>query len=69
MKKNLGKFDQILRIIAAIVICILYYNNIITGTLAAVLGVLAVILFLTSMLGSCPIYTLLGINTCKMRKV
>jgi Protein of unknown function (DUF2892) len=69
MKKNMGTFDQIFRIIVAIAICVLYYNNVITGTLAIVLGVLAVVFFLTSMLGSCPLYTIIGINTCKIKKV
>jgi hypothetical protein len=68
MKKNVGSTDKIIRVILAALIAILYLTNVISGTLAIVLLVFAVILVLTSFLSFCGIYTLLGISTCKLKK-
>ena len=65
MKKNMGQTDRIIRIIAAIIIAVLYFAHVITGTLAIVLGVIAVIFLVTSLIGFCPLYTLLGVSTKK----
>jgi hypothetical protein len=64
MKKNVGNVDRIIRLLIAAVIAFLYFTNVITGTLGLVLLVLAAIFVLTSFVGFCPIYALLGINTC-----
>lgn len=68
MKKNMGNTDRMLRIGAAIVIAGLYLGNFISGTLAIVLLVVAVVFALTSFISFCPAYTLFGINTCKTKK-
>lgn len=68
MKKNMGNPDRIIRFMAAAVVAILYFTNVISGTLAIVLGVVAVIFILTSFISFCPVYTLLGINTCPVKK-
>jgi hypothetical protein len=65
MKKNMGKLDIVLRILAAIAIAGLCYSNIISGTLAIVLIILAGILLLTSFISFCPLYYLFRMNTCK----
>ena len=65
MKKNMGSTDKIIRIIVAIIIGVLYYTNVISGTVAIVLGAFALIFVLTSFISFCPLYVLLGINTCK----
>ncbi|GGE28418.1 YgaP family membrane protein [Sphingobacterium cellulitidis] len=65
MKKNMGSQDKLIRIIIAIIIAILYFTNVISGTLAIVLLVVAGIFILTSIIGICPIYSILGISTCK----
>lgn len=67
MKKNMGGADRTIRIILALVVGALYYFNVITGTLAYVLLALAAIFVLTSFISFCPLYTLLGINTCKVK--
>ena len=68
MKKNMGKVDRILRVIVAIVLAVLYFTDIITGTIGLVVLIFACVMFLTSLMGSCPPYNLLGINTCKMKE-
>jgi hypothetical protein len=65
MKKNMGATDKLIRSIIGIIIAILYYAGIITGTLAIVLLAFAIIFLLTSFISFCPLYTLLGINTNK----
>ncbi|KOF03508.1 membrane protein [Roseivirga seohaensis subsp. aquiponti] len=68
MKKNMGNADKAVRILIAMVIAILYFGNIVTGTLGIVLLVLAAVFLLTSLVSFCPLYTLVGLNTCPAKK-
>jgi Protein of unknown function (DUF2892) len=68
MKKNMGNADRTVRIIIAAILGFLYYNGTISGTLGLVLVVLAVVFVLTSLVSFCPLYTLVGINTCPMKE-
>jgi hypothetical protein len=68
MKKNMGNIDKGIRILIAIVIVVLYFTNIISGTLAIVLLALSAIFVLTSIIGFCPLYLPLGIKTDKENK-
>lgn len=65
MKKNMGSLDKGVRIAIAIAIALLYYLDVIGGTLAYVLMAFAIIFLLTSFISFCPLYTLFGWNTCK----
>jgi len=65
MKKNMGKMDRIIPVAIAILIAILYFTNVISGTLAIILGVAAIIFLLTSLVGVCPLYLLFGLSTRK----
>jgi hypothetical protein len=65
MKKNMGSTDKTIRIIIALVIAGLYFGNVITGTLGVVLLIFAVVFLLTSLVSFCPLYTIIGVNTCK----
>lgn len=65
MKTNMGGLDRILRIVLAVVIGVLFFLNQITGTAAVVLGIIAIIFLLTSLVGFCPLYVVLGISTKK----
>ncbi|MGI9543606.1 MAG: YgaP family membrane protein [Cyclobacteriaceae bacterium] len=68
MKKNMGNTDRVLRIVIAAVVALLYFTNVISGTLAIVLFVLAGIFILTSIVGLCPLYSLFGISSCQVNK-
>ena len=68
MKKNMGNIDKIIRILVAIVIAVLFFANVISGTLGIVLLVFAGVFVLTSLISFCPLYTLVGINTCPKDK-
>lgn len=63
MKPNMGTEDRILRIVAAIVIAILYFTHVISGTVAIVLLVLAAVFILTSLISFCPLYAPFGLST------
>lgn len=68
MKKNMGTADRIIRVIIAAIISVLYFTGIIQGTFAIVLLTLASIFVLTSVIGSCPIYSVAGFNTCPAKR-
>ena len=63
MKKNVGNTDKVVRILLAAAIVILYFTNVITGTLGIILLIIAGILVLTSIFGICPLYMPFGITT------
>lgn len=65
MKKNMGGADKAIRIALAVLVVVLYALGMIEGTLAIVLGAFAGIFLLTSLVSFCPLYTIVGINTCK----
>ena len=65
MKKNMGTIDRAVRLILVAVVAALYFTGQISGTLAIVLGVLAVIFLLTSLIGWCPLYVPLNLSTKK----
>lgn len=65
MKANMGTIDRVMRIIAAVVIAALYFTNVIEGTLAIVLMIIAAVFVLTSFVSFCPLYVPLGISTKK----
>ena len=65
MKKNMGIADRIIRTVAAVVIGVLLLAGTLSGTLAIVLGILAIVFLLTSAVGWCPLYAPLGISTMK----
>lgn len=67
MKTNVGLTDKAIRIVIALIITILIYKDILSGTLAIVAGIFAVILLLTTLIGFCPLYRIFGISTCKRK--
>lgn len=64
MKKNMGNTDRIIRLVIAGVLALLWFQNIITGTLGIVALVVAGVFVLTSLVSFCPLYTLFGMNSC-----
>lgn len=63
MKKNMGLTDKIIRGTLAAIIAVLYFSNIISGTLAIILGAFAIILLITSFISFCPLYAPFKFNT------
>lgn len=63
MKSNVGGIDKILRIVAGLVLIVLAVMGI--GAPWTYIGVVPLV---TGLMGWCPAYTLLGMNTCPMSK-
>lgn len=67
MKKNMGSLDKGIRTVIAFIIALLYYFDVIEGTLAYILMAFAIIFLLTSFISFCPLYLPFGWNTCKRK--
>ncbi|TXL64799.1 YgaP family membrane protein [Zeimonas arvi] len=63
MKTNVGGIDRILRIAVGVILIALT----LMGTIGA-WGWLGLILLATGIFRTCPLYSLLGMNTCPMDK-
>ena len=68
MKPNMGTTDKIIRIALAVIAAVLYFTNVVTGTLGIIVLVIAATLVLTSFISFCPLYPILGINTGKKKE-
>ena len=67
MKKNMGIEDRIFRLVAAVAVGVLYGLGFISGTLAIILGVVAIAFFVTSLIGWCPLYLPFGLSTLRKK--
>ena len=63
MNKNVGSIDRTIRGVAGMVAIALYALGILAGTLGIVALVAGIVLLGTAIIGWCPPYALLGINT------
>lgn len=67
MKNNMGSLDKFIRLVIASVLVALYFTKIFSGTFAWIAIIFAAIFLLTSVISFCPLYTVLGLNTCKTK--
>ncbi|MBK7423275.1 MAG: DUF2892 domain-containing protein [Propionivibrio sp.] len=63
MKTNVGGIDKILRIAVGIALIAMAYMNVV-----GVWGYIGVVPLLTGLIGWCPVYPLLGISSCPIKK-
>jgi Protein of unknown function (DUF2892) len=64
MTKNIGNIERIVRIAAGLVLIALAATNTV-----GVWGWLGMVPLATGLIGWCPPYSLLGINTCKNKNI
>lgn len=64
MGRNMGGLDRGLRIIVAIVLAFLAYTGRLEGGIAIGAYIVAAVFVITSLVGFCPAYKLIGIDTC-----
>lgn len=64
MTRNMGAIDRTVRIVIAAVLAFLTVTGQIDGSLAIAAWVIAAVFLLTSLVGFCPAYRLVGIDTC-----
>ncbi|MCR9110506.1 DUF2892 domain-containing protein [Marivita sp. XM-24bin2] len=62
MTKNEGTIDRALRVIAGLVLLSLVFIGPQT-----MWGLIGIVPLATGLIGSCPLYSILGINTCSMK--
>jgi hypothetical protein len=67
MKKNMGTGDKAIRILIAVVITVLFFTHVISGTLGIILMIFAAVFVLTSFISFCPLYLPFGISTNKKK--
>ncbi len=68
MKRNMGTIDRIIRFGLAALVVVLYLTGQITGTAAIVLGIIALVFIITSLIGFCPLYVPLKLSTIGKKK-
>lgn len=61
----MGSADRIIRVVLAVAVAVLYFTGLISGTVAIILGILAIVFLLTSVVGFCPLYLPLKLSTKK----
>lgn len=64
MKQNMGSTDKTIRLILAALFAVLFFTNVVTGVFGYVLLALGAVFALTSLVGFCPLYAIVGLNTC-----
>lgn len=62
MTRNVGQIDRVVRIILGLVLVVMAFRGLYTPWTW-----LGVVPLLTGLIGWCPPYSLLGINTCRVR--
>jgi uncharacterized membrane protein YtjA (UPF0391 family) len=65
MTKNMGTADRTIRTLIAVVIAVLYFTGKISGTVAIVLEIVAIVFLVTSLVSWCPAYLPFGLSTRK----
>lgn len=65
--KNVGSIDRILRVVVGLVVLSLFF--IYPDASWRYFALLGLVPLLTGLLSTCPLYSLMGISTCPMKKV
>lgn len=63
MRMNMGPTDRMLRLIAAMVMAVLFFTGLVAGPLGIALFIGSIVSAATGLSGLCPLYLLLRINT------
>lgn len=67
-KTNEGTVDRALRVIVGIVLLALWFMGTVAGTWGWVALAVGVIALVTGAVGTCPLYSVLGLSTCPVKK-
>ncbi len=67
MKKNVGTGDRFLRVMIGVIAVIVGLSGLLEDTLKWVALGVGTVMVVTASVQFCPLYTLLGINTCKVK--
>lgn len=67
MKQTVGSVDKTIRIVLGLVLLVIAFATGIGAVLKVVFIVLGLIALVTAVSGVCPLYSVLGISTCKVK--
>lgn len=67
-KNNVGSVDRAIRGLVGIALLAAYFMGAVMGIWAWLALIVGVVMLATAVLGWCPPYSLLGINTCSVKK-
>lgn len=62
MSANVGRFDRIIRIVIGL--ALLWYALLAAPTGYNWIGWIGIVPLFTALMGYCPLYSLIGVNTC-----
>ena len=65
LDKNVGKADKIIRFVLAAIFVVLILTGTVSGIFAVILGILAAIFVVTSLVSFCPLYYPIKLSTRK----
>ena len=68
MKKNMGSVDIVTRLVLAAIFLVMYFTQDLPGAEGIIMLILSITFVLTSIFNFCPLYTILGFNTCAVKK-
>lgn len=63
MTPNMGNIDRIARVIVALLLGFMIITQVLTGALAWIAGIVAIVFLVTSAIGFCPLYLPFGVKT------
>lgn len=64
--KNVGSIDRVVRVVAGLVILSLFFLY--PESQWRYVALIGIVPLLTGLMSSCPLYSILGISTCPMKK-
>ena len=67
MNKNVGNTDKTIRIIIGILLLVAAFTISLSANAKIIVIVLGVIALATGLINFCPLYKLIGVNTCKIK--
>lgn len=65
LKANVGTIDRLIRVVLGLALLSLFF--VINGGIKYV-SLIGIVLLLTAIIKFCPLYTLIGVNTCSTKK-
>ena len=68
MKTNVGTLDRILRVVVGLALIAFALGFIAPGAGYNWLGWIGVVPLLTAVVGSCPLYSVMGLSTCPVAR-
>jgi len=68
-EKNVGKIDRVIRIILGIILLYLFIVNMVAAPWSYLVALIGLILIVTGIISTCPLYSMLGMNTLSKKGV